>query len=752
MAWPVLIVVLVAIHPVFTFAQDESTGKNGEATPSTAKPDSTGFVLDRSSPRATMRTFLVAVQDASGEHPERIDDAAACLDIADLEEEGASERARLLARRLHAIIDSKGVKLDDIPDPPKDPDTYVFFQAEGAVGDDGSFAIIALNRGPSGDWLFSTETLASIPLLESIGKAEAKPVAQAASTVPVGRNSPRATISTFIEAMNATPPDMKTAIACLDPTGQDAQAWGVTSRDLSSTLKTVMDKIKVAVLAEIPNTPDGPPYIWHTGKSGNIVVARIEAETKDDVADTRFALQKGEWRFTPQTLKTLAAMYRDLEDQEIVTELQQAGVKERLTFRQRIERDMPEWLRAELLFLMGWQWLALGGLLLLGWLVRVIVAVIVGHLMQRRLSRSRLHIETGSQRRVARSIGALATVAFWYMAVQPLGLPPALLGFLLGATKLALGVVGVLAVYRIVDIVGGQIAANRDVSVTRFDDVLIPMLQKTLRIFIVIVGLLIAAEWMGWKPTTILGAIGVGGVALAFAAQDTIGNFFGSITVLFDRPFGIGDWIVIGDVEGTVERVGFRSTRVRTFYNSVVTIPNSKMVNTQVDNYGARRYRRAKILLSLTYDTPPQKIDAFCEGIRELIRLHPYTRKDYYHVYFNQFADSSLDVLLYTFFEVPDWGTELRERHRLFIDILSLADRLGVDFAYPTQRLLLERSGAKPDSSGVPLDDPDKLGHDEAAKLFEQSYGAGQTHRDPVVIERNPRSRRAQKGLAQDDQ
>lgn len=106
---------------------------------------------------------------------------------------------------------------------------------------------------------------------------------------------------------------MEVAVACLDPTGQDTQAWGVTSRDLASTLKTVMDKIKVAVLAEIPDAPDGPPYVWHAAKSGNIVIARIEVETKDE-KDARFALQQGEWRFTPQTLKTLAAMYRDLED------------------------------------------------------------------------------------------------------------------------------------------------------------------------------------------------------------------------------------------------------------------------------------------------------------------------------------------------------------------------------------------------------------------------------------------------------
>ena len=160
----------------------------------------------------------------------------------------------------------------------------------------------------------------------------------------------------------------------------------------------------------------------------------------------------------------------------------------------------------------------------------------------------------------------------------------------------------------------------------------------------------------------------------------------------------------------------------------------------------ARRYRRAKILLSITYDTPPERIDAFCEGIRELIRLHPHTRKDYYHVYFNKFGPSSLDILLYMFFEVPDWATELRERHRLFVDILRLADKLEVDFAFPTQTVWLERSGKPGDSAGrddaaVERIDPDATGIGGAARVFEEGYGNRPEQREPVVIERNPRSK-----------
>jgi MscS family membrane protein len=145
-----------------------------------------------------------------------------------------------------------------------------------------------------------------------------------------------------------------------------------------------------------------------------------------------------------------------------------------------------------------------------------------------------------------------------------------------------------------------------------------------------------------------------------------------------------------------VEELGFRSTRIRTFYNSQVTIPNSTLVRATVDNYGRRRYRRWKTFIGVQYDTPPEKLVAFTEGIRELVRRHPYTRKDFYQVWCNDFGDSSLNILLYIFHEVPDWSTELRERERLFVDIVRLADRLGVQFAFPTRTVHLYQEEKAP--------------------------------------------------------
>ncbi|MCA9794609.1 MAG: mechanosensitive ion channel, partial [Candidatus Eremiobacteraeota bacterium] len=167
----------------------------------------------------------------------------------------------------------------------------------------------------------------------------------------------------------------------------------------------------------------------------------------------------------------------------------------------------------------------------------------------------------------------------------------------------------------------------------------------------------------------------------------------GSLTVLLDRPFSVGDWVVVDGVEGVVEDVGFRSTRIRTFYDSVISLPNSRLITAHVDNYGARTYRRYTTKLNLLYSTSPDRLEAFCEGIRELGRVHPSTRKDSFQVWVNDMSEYSLQVLVYVFWKCPDWESELRERHRFLVDVHRLARSLEVEFAYPTSKVHLDREG-----------------------------------------------------------
>ncbi|MCB0338263.1 MAG: mechanosensitive ion channel, partial [Bdellovibrionales bacterium] len=141
---------------------------------------------------------------------------------------------------------------------------------------------------------------------------------------------------------------------------------------------------------------------------------------------------------------------------------------------------------------------------------------------------------------------------------------------------------------------------------------------------------------------------------------------------------------------------------------SVVTLPNSQLISTSVDNLGARLYRRSRCFLGVTYDTHPDLIEAFCEGIRELIRNNPKIRQDFYHVHFNQFGPASLDILLNVFFRVSDFTEEMAEREIFFLEILRLAQKLGVEFAFPTQTLHVYSQQEQPRSPDLGSDLTDR--------------------------------------------
>jgi MscS family membrane protein len=245
--------------------------------------------------------------------------------------------------------------------------------------------------------------------------------------------------------------------------------------------------------------------------------------------------------------------------------------------------------------------------------------------------------------------------------------------------------------YKMVDVVAAYFARLAAKTESTLDDQLVPLLRKTLKAFVVLVGtLFILRDGLNLDIIPFLTGLSIGGVAIALAAQDTIKNFFGSIMIFIDKPFQVGDWITSGEIDGTVEEVGFRSTRVRTFRSSVMYVPNGKIADSVVDNHGLRQYRRFSTSLTLTYDTPPELIDQFVIGLREVILAHPKTRKDLFHVYFNNLSSYSQDILFTIFFEVPTFPEELQARHEILIQIVKLANTLGARFAFPTQTLHME--------------------------------------------------------------
>ena len=258
---------------------------------------------------------------------------------------------------------------------------------------------------------------------------------------------------------------------------------------------------------------------------------------------------------------------------------------------------------------------------------------------------------------------------------------------------------GTIIAYRLVNIASVFLAKAAQKTESTLDDQLVPLLRKTLKTFVIIMGTLLILANLQVPILPLLTGLSIGGLAFALAAQDTLKNFFGSVMIFVDKPFQVGDWITTNEIDGTVEEVGFRSSRIRTFRNSVIYIPNSKLADNSIDNHGLRKYRRFYTQISITYDTPPEMIEVFVKGLRKIVEEHPHTWKENYHVYFNEMASSSLNIMFYIFFQVPTWGEELYARHEVLMSIVKLGKELGVNFAFPTQTLHIENLPGQPSLS-----------------------------------------------------
>ncbi len=291
---------------------------------------------------------------------------------------------------------------------------------------------------------------------------------------------------------------------------------------------------------------------------------------------------------------------------------------------------------------------------------------------------------------VARPLSLFVVILFLVVLVPVIQLPVGTVKYLEPGLKALLPLFGIIVFYKMADILALYLQKLAGKTESTLDDQLVPLFRKTLKTFIVIVGGLFVLENLDIPILPLLTGLSIGGLAFALAAQDTIKNFFGSLMIFIDKPFQIGDWITAGSIDGSVEEVGFRSTRVRTFRNSVVYVPNGQLADSTIDNHGLRKYRRFYTQIALTYDTPAELIEIFVDGLKEVVKNHSKTRKDYYEVHFNDMADSSLKIMFYIFFEVPTWSEELRARHEVLIEVVKLAEKLGVNFAFPTQTLHIE--------------------------------------------------------------
>jgi MscS family membrane protein len=235
-----------------------------------------------------------------------------------------------------------------------------------------------------------------------------------------------------------------------------------------------------------------------------------------------------------------------------------------------------------------------------------------------------------------------------------------------------------------------ELAKNTD---SKIDDQLAPLATKTLKVLIVIFGILFILKNLGQDVTALLAGLGIGGVALAFAAQDTVANVFGTITIILDSPFKLGDRIKLGDTEGIVEEVGFRSTRIRTFYNSLITIPNSVVAKERIDNLSDRNgWIRFRTVLNVTYDSPLEKIIQFTENLKYRLMQDPNINREKISIHLTNFNESSIDILVvFHFFIKPEEDESLRNQIYLQ-EIHNHLKECQISFAFPTRTLIIKNN------------------------------------------------------------
>ncbi|WP_127716012.1 mechanosensitive ion channel family protein [Halobacteriovorax sp. HLS] len=493
-------------------------------------------------------------------------------------------------------------------------------------------------------------------------------------------SSPRKTMLYFLKTMKGykqgDQSGLRLATQALNLSSLDNASRVISGELAAKRLINTLDRIEYIDISKIPdNTNDLKIWIY---KQERIVTAIGEKLLEISIAPNK----DGQWKFTPITIDTIHEFEKTVANNEVAK-----GVIELKSWKSRLKSYFPAWTAERSFILLNGQWFALITLMFLGIVFEKIVrSIILIRITQFFSKRNIPFIEIKSKFLSAQ--GVFFFSGFWLFGLKFLELPDTILSTLMRLGIVSFTVASVFTTSQVVDVICQFLESKAKISENKFDDVLVPLIRKTAKFFVFAIGLIFIGDSLTLDMKNILAGLGIGGIAFALAAKDTISNLFGSLTVLIDRPFSIGDSVTIdGKIEGIVTEVGLRSTKIRTFYDSIISVPNGALINVHIDNLGKRNYRRYTTSIGLQYDTPAEKIEAFCEGIRQIILAHKWTRKDSFHVYFNNMGGSSLDILLYLFWQVPDRSAELQERHRLLIDILRLGKELEVDFAFPTQTL-----------------------------------------------------------------
>jgi len=488
---------------------------------------------------------------------------------------------------------------------------------------------------------------------------------------PNSLSSPKATVNTFLLNLQEDEFHPELAAKTLNP----EYLKGKDAKSIITQLKQVLDG--AGVLIDIDEIPENPNY----KDSSNLNRYYL---SEFEFPQIYLEKSNNKWYFSKKTIDKIPELHQQVYP---------FGTD-------KLMNVLPKMGTQKILGLHAWQYISILILVIICVLIHKILSWFFDWLIYQLLKNKGYgNIAHDYIMPVARPFSLLIIVGILIILIPVLQLPITFNHYFILLLRALLPLFGTIMAYKIVDILGEYMMKKAAQTETTMDDQIVPIVKRILKIFVIIIGFLYILNNLRFDITALLAGISIGGLAFALAAQDTIKNFFGSLMILFDKPFQIGDWVTAGDIDGTVEEVGFRSTRVRTFRNSLITVPNGKLADMAVDNHGLRKYRRFSTTITITYDTPPHLIEAFTEGLKKIVEEHPKTWKDFYNIYFNNMSAYSLYIMFYIFFDVPTWGEELKYKEEILLSIMKLAKQLGINFAFPTQTLHMENFPGQPSLS-----------------------------------------------------
>ncbi|MEI7732965.1 MAG: mechanosensitive ion channel family protein [Verrucomicrobiota bacterium] len=352
--------------------------------------------------------------------------------------------------------------------------------------------------------------------------------------------------------------------------------------------------------------------------------------------------------------------------------------------------DRVEYLQVPVLGTPGWKYFAFGIYIALAWLASRIVDWLFQVVMKRLTEKTETKLDDMLVELLHGPVKVITFVILLHIGLNIFDWPVWVDKYLSRGLKLVVAWSITYMAVRGVDLLMHHLRTRAAEDDRVYEAQLFPVLSKTLKIFIVLVAFLVTAQNLDFNITGILASLSIGGLALGLAAQDTLANLFGAVAIFADKPFRVGDRIQLDTLDGSVERIGLRSSRVRNLDGHLVTIPNKTIANATVTNVSRRPHIRTVLDLGLTYDTSSAKIRVALAILEEIFRQHPKTED--LVISFNKFADSALNIQVIHWYKGTDWRAHLADMQAIYLTIKDRFDTAGIEFAFPTQTLHLKRS------------------------------------------------------------